>query len=343
MKRKKRSTSDIISYLPSNVTENILKDLPLRDAVRTSVLSRKWRYKWVTLPELVINDKFFLEGWDDEKVKAVIYQVLLFHRGPLIKFTLRYPPFESCLDINNWIFVLSTKNIQDFTFYLQGGLCHEIPCHFYSFMKLRDLNVAKCVFKPPPTFKGFSRLVNLIFVDVTISSEMRGLFISSCPLLERLQLTDCAAFDSLEINAPNLKYFGFFGIFESVSLENTPCLAEISVTLVSWYTPLEQPEEETDSEWVKFFRSLPAIEDMHLDRSFLELQEVEIRHFSGADPEMLFVKILLAYSVVLKKMVIWHEHEMSDKKGFAMVKELTRFPRASSDAELIVDANVPTG
>ncbi|XP_058193541.1 uncharacterized protein LOC131310501 [Rhododendron vialii] len=145
---------------------------------------------------------------------------------------------------------------------------------------------------------------------------------------------------------------------------------EISVALVSWYTPLKQPEEETDSEWVKFFRSLPAIEDMHLDRSFLEilnippipdhateflpaqdfsefslnkLQEVEIRHFSGAEPEMLFVKILLAHSVVLKKMVIWHEHEMSDKKGFAMVKELTRFPRASSDAEPVVDANVPTG
>lgn len=61
---------------------------------------------------------------------------------------------------------------------------------------------------------------------------MCGLFISSCPLLERLQLIDCAAFDSLEINAPSVKYFGFYGIFESVSLENTHLLAEISVTLV---------------------------------------------------------------------------------------------------------------
>ncbi|KAI8527590.1 hypothetical protein RHMOL_Rhmol12G0087100 [Rhododendron molle] len=42
MNRNKSSTTDITSNLPSNVTENILKDLQLRDAVRTSVLSRKW-------------------------------------------------------------------------------------------------------------------------------------------------------------------------------------------------------------------------------------------------------------------------------------------------------------
>ncbi|XP_058193536.1 F-box/FBD/LRR-repeat protein At1g13570-like isoform X3 [Rhododendron vialii] len=183
MKRNKRSTSDIISHLPSNVTGNILKGLPLRDAVRTSVLSRKWRYKWVTLPELVFNDKFFLEGWDNGKVKGVIYQVLLFHRGPLVKFNLWYRPLESCLDINNWIFVLSMKNIQDFTFSLHGGPRHEIPCHFYSFMQLRDLDL------------------------------------------------------------------------------------EISVTLGSWD---KRPEQETDIEWAKFFHSLPAIEDMHLDSSILE-------------------------------------------------------------------------
>ncbi|KAG5521287.1 hypothetical protein RHGRI_033742 [Rhododendron griersonianum] len=422
MKRNKRSTSDIISYLPSNVTENILKGLRLRDAVRTSVLSRKWRYKWVTLPELVFNDKFFLEGWDNGKVKAVIYQVLLFHRGPLVKFNLWYPPFESCLDINNWIFVLSTKNIQDFTFYLHGGLRHEIPCHFYSFMQLRDLNLGNCVFKPPPTFKGFGRLVNLDFYRVTISSEMFGLFISSCLQLERLRLRGCTNFRSLEINAPNLKYFDFFGIFESVYLENTPLLAEISVTLGSWD---KRPEQDTDIEWAKFFHSLPAIEDMHLDSSILEsfdagnvperlpstlnqlkvlvlsdvcysnldhvswalcllrsspnlhklrssiwnnditpiednitpiednvieflqaqdfskfslnrLREVEIRSFSGAEPEIHFVKILLSHSKVLEKIVILHEHGMCAEKGFAMLKELIRFPRASLKAEFIV-------
>ncbi|KAI8527430.1 hypothetical protein RHMOL_Rhmol12G0074900 [Rhododendron molle] len=416
MQVNNRSTSDIISNLPSTVTENILKGLPLRDAVRTSVLSSKWRYKWVTLPQMVFDNKFFLKGWDKVKLKAVIYQVLQIHQGPLIKFEIRYPPFESCLDINNWIFVLLTKNIQDFTFYLHGSSTHEIPCHFYSFLKLRDLNLSNCVIKPPPTFKGFGRLVNLNFEDVNISAEMCGLFISSCPLLERLRLHDCTDFDFLKINAPNLKYLEFFGIFESVSLENTPLLVEISVTLGSWNKMVKHSVEETYIEWAKFFHSLPAIEDMHLDSSILEsfdagnvperlpstlnqlkvlvlsdvcysnldhvswalcllrsspnlhklqssilnftpvedhvveflqaqdysefslnkLQKVKIHHFSGAEAEMHFVKILLAHSKVLETMVILPEHGMSAEKGFAMLKELIRFPKASLKAEVIV-------
>ncbi|KAK9941811.1 hypothetical protein M0R45_007505 [Rubus argutus] len=36
---------DRISNLPSDVTEKILSRLPIRDAVRTNVLSRQWRYK----------------------------------------------------------------------------------------------------------------------------------------------------------------------------------------------------------------------------------------------------------------------------------------------------------
>ncbi|XVF43344.1 hypothetical protein PTKIN_Ptkin02bG0033000 [Pterospermum kingtungense] len=47
--------SDIISNLPDNITEQILARLSIRDAVRTSVLSRNWRYRWTTIPHLVFD------------------------------------------------------------------------------------------------------------------------------------------------------------------------------------------------------------------------------------------------------------------------------------------------
>jgi hypothetical protein len=228
-------------------------------------------------------------------------------------------------------------------------------------------------------------------------------------------LIECTHFESLKINAPNLKYLKYVGTLGSVSLESTPLLAEIVFFILSSAANFRQHAEETDSKWVKFFQALPAIEYMHLDSSFLktfaagnilerlpstlnqlkvlvlsnayddnldylsilswafcllrsapnlhrleiritiqdhvteflqaqdfsdfslnQLREVEIQAFSGAEPEMHFVKILLSHSTVLEKMVIWHVREISDQHGFAMVKGLTRFPRASPKAELVV-------
>ncbi|OMP07479.1 hypothetical protein COLO4_07303 [Corchorus olitorius] len=39
------SGSDIISTLPTEVIENILSFLPLKDALETSILSKKWQFK----------------------------------------------------------------------------------------------------------------------------------------------------------------------------------------------------------------------------------------------------------------------------------------------------------
>ncbi|KAK4371095.1 hypothetical protein RND71_010570 [Anisodus tanguticus] len=47
------SDKDLISDLPQSIIET---KVPLLDAVRTSILSRKWRYEWATITQLVFND-----------------------------------------------------------------------------------------------------------------------------------------------------------------------------------------------------------------------------------------------------------------------------------------------
>ncbi|CAK9185951.1 unnamed protein product [Ilex paraguariensis] len=48
---------DRLSDMPWDILDNILGCLPIKDAVRTSVLSRKWRYTWVYLSNIVFYDR----------------------------------------------------------------------------------------------------------------------------------------------------------------------------------------------------------------------------------------------------------------------------------------------
>ncbi|KAL0314754.1 UNVERIFIED_CONTAM: F-box/FBD/LRR-repeat protein [Sesamum angustifolium] len=65
---------DRISNLPGHIIDKILSHLSLRDAVRTSILSTKWRYKWVTLPYLVFDNQSVLVSAPDQTlVKNKLY------------------------------------------------------------------------------------------------------------------------------------------------------------------------------------------------------------------------------------------------------------------------------
>ncbi|XP_074349590.1 F-box/FBD/LRR-repeat protein At1g13570-like isoform X3 [Apium graveolens] len=53
-----RVKKDIISELPGNIHEYILGCLPIQDAVRTSVLSTRWRHTWTMTPHLIFDNQF---------------------------------------------------------------------------------------------------------------------------------------------------------------------------------------------------------------------------------------------------------------------------------------------
>ncbi|PHT93209.1 hypothetical protein T459_01091 [Capsicum annuum] len=65
---------DTISNLPCNVLDGILGCLPLKDAVRTSILSKDWRYKWVTRAEIDFSGQFLTSFNNSEEAKIIIHQ-----------------------------------------------------------------------------------------------------------------------------------------------------------------------------------------------------------------------------------------------------------------------------
>ncbi|KAK1387377.1 F-box domain-containing protein [Heracleum sosnowskyi] len=95
---------DIISDLPQSIIEIIFTKLPIRDAVRTSILSSRWRYKWATLTQLVFDDNCESQFNDrtatENKLVKFITRFLFLHEGPIHKFTLSTYYLQSSPDID---------------------------------------------------------------------------------------------------------------------------------------------------------------------------------------------------------------------------------------------------
>ncbi|XP_037495422.1 F-box/FBD/LRR-repeat protein At1g13570-like [Jatropha curcas] len=144
---------------------------------------------------------------------------------------------------------------------------HKLPSYIYSCLHLRRLVLGSCIFKPPSGFKGFRILVDLRFKQVQFTLEFKS-FISNCPLLERLVLVLCTGISCLEINAPNLEFLHYHGIFISMHFENVPRLA----TVMLYENPNGYPRFVSVT---NFLTSLPAMEELMVNSNFLKSFSVQ--------------------------------------------------------------------
>lgn len=228
------SNSDIISNLPDNVTECILAKLPIEDAIRARMLSKKWRYKWVRLPYLVFDDNGIsalkhstyplnlLENEEEllmNKVIKFIDRVLFHHDGPVLQFTLSIHSLISCSDIDHQIIFLSKKNVEDFTFEMWRSFQHKLHSQFFSFQYLTNLRLRGCLINLPLDFGGFKSLTTLMLDRITIGSDALKQLILRCPLLEKLQMHQIYGLDCLSIMLLNLQIYTFSAISNLCALE----------------------------------------------------------------------------------------------------------------------------
>nr|XP_010325642.1 F-box/FBD/LRR-repeat protein At1g13570 isoform X1 [Solanum lycopersicum] len=266
MRNASTSGVDTISNLPCNVLDVILGCLPWKDAVKTSILSKDWKYKWVTRQELDFNDEFYKSFKQDEEAKRIIYQVLLVHKGPILKFRLRN--FTSCPDIDHWMHFLSKKNVQEFTLIVRIGNKYHSPHHLFKFQQLRYLELQDCLFQPPLGFKGFEKLIKLDLMHVTFDSSILTNLISKSPLLEWLRLRSITNFDILEIDAANLKFLEFIGKTKSISFKNAPMLEKVTVGFLG--RRLLTDISPVCSNFPKFFHYMPSLLELDICGTTLE-------------------------------------------------------------------------
>ena len=71
------------------------------------------------------------------------------------------------------------------------------------------------------------------------------------------------------------------------------------------------------------------------DCSLNRLRTVKMQHIRGVQPEMEFMKFLLAVATRLETIEILPIKEKNLHRGFQILRELVRFRRASATAEII--------
>ncbi|KAB5526781.1 hypothetical protein DKX38_020628 [Salix brachista] len=266
---------DRISSLPGHVLDQILSVLPIRDAVRTSNLSRKWRYKWSHIPHLVFDTQCISITSEDQtivknKLVNIIDHVLLLHNGPIYKFKLSHRDLLGVSDIDRWILHLSRGSTKEFVLEIWKGQRYKLPSCLFSFENLIHLELFNCLLKPPLAFKGFRNLKSLDLQHVTLAQEVFENLISSCALLERLTLMNFDGFTHLKINAPNLQFFDVGGIFDDVSFENTFLLTLVSIGLYVNGINDRNVSRGSSSKLLRFFVNLPHIRRLEIQSYFIK-------------------------------------------------------------------------
>uniref|UniRef100_A0A803L7G1 F-box domain-containing protein n=1 Tax=Chenopodium quinoa TaxID=63459 RepID=A0A803L7G1_CHEQI len=220
-KQQHHATSDRISNMPPNVSQQILDCLPLQQAARTSVLSKYWRNKWASTSQLILDWSFITsicEKRSEPSDKLLAYNkavndILLSHVGPIGKFVLYIPYwFPNGTDFSSWLRFVYDNDVKEITLEDDrslGGLTRNFPTCSFSFVRLTHLTLLECKLGSlSPTFRGFPCILSLK-IDTTYGIYWPNVLtdlISKCPLLERLHLSLSYSYGALTIRAPKLQH-----------------------------------------------------------------------------------------------------------------------------------------
>ncbi|EYU21245.1 hypothetical protein MIMGU_mgv1a023061mg, partial [Erythranthe guttata] len=242
----------MIDQLPDDILIAILSRMGVEEAVRTSVLSSRWRYLWkhtsiYNSETLEFDDMYTDTGtkMDETKFKDLVNHVLKSHQGPLVEsFIIRYGNVrDRSIDIDKWIYFAMRKEVESFE--LNFSSCDVWLDFGYKFPEFL-LSHSSC------STPSFQFLRSLVLVEVDIEDEVVRYFLDSCyhieevciigsnttknvevvgrsPFLRELEISECWNMQSIKISAKYIFCLTYQGSEISLQIERTPMFFELAL------------------------------------------------------------------------------------------------------------------
>ncbi|WVZ73587.1 hypothetical protein U9M48_021875 [Paspalum notatum var. saurae] len=232
-KRKRRSNKELrrshlktkrprlqLCDLPSDILHYIISQLPIKEAVRTSILSKHWKYIWCFRKSLEFSYKSLFKDKRSiipnhlvkkqdliERVDTILNQ----HSGIGVEklevyFSLHNEHAEY---IDRWLkFAIAAKTKQlilDFTFVQPEKEPYSFPFQLFDATTgshLQSMKLGSVSLKQPADIKVLRNLTKLELVDVNMTNEELETMLSNCNVLEFLGISRCLMLTSLRTRSP---------------------------------------------------------------------------------------------------------------------------------------------
>eukprot|EP00253_Pinus_taeda_P030170 PITA_30170 len=217
---------DRLSALPDNILSLILSKLPIRDAIRCSVLSKTWRFLYRGLPDLIFTPYHLIpprhlpptvEDLSWSTIENRISHILRMHSSDLETFDLsigiadrwvpdffRTPRWFTHESLSEWLRCVATKNVKRL-FLKYSSEWETPPPSLFSCTTLTLLTLNTCILTTFPTdFAGFKHLTDCTLIHTQMTDDSLAVFLSHCPLLHKFNLRHCAGLQTPVISSLNL-------------------------------------------------------------------------------------------------------------------------------------------
>ncbi|XP_048621240.1 putative FBD-associated F-box protein At1g05080 [Brassica napus] len=194
---------DRISALPEDLLVTILLHVPIKDAIATMILSKRWRFIWTILPKLEYD--FFSDGDEDDDDKVVdnddddeskktswcfFDKSMELHKAPVLTTLLIKlgPGCSSDIDVRKWIAKAVDHRVVVLRFKLScSNGPTRLPKRIYTCGTLKELTLAHKVLLDFPSSCFLPSLVFLELLFVVYKDDASlDRFFSHCPVLNIL-------------------------------------------------------------------------------------------------------------------------------------------------------------